>query len=100
MGGCCVLCGEFEEILLDIEHITEGSGERTAAAISRILRGDRRNLQLLCVVCHRFKSLQGLDAAREAGRIRRPFVRLCKDILHLGKRAALELHIAADEPEA
>jgi 5-methylcytosine-specific restriction endonuclease McrA len=85
LGGKCLLCGEFDQRLLDIEHLREGSGERTSAAISRVLTGDLSNLQVLCVACHRIKTLEGMDMAQRFAQVRRRFVALCKGMLRLAR---------------
>ena len=57
LGGKCALCGETDLEILEFDHIVPYQPrERTGVTITRILKGDTDNVQLLCANCHLRKS--------------------------------------------
>lgn len=61
LGGRCVVCGESELGVLQIDHIIpvrrpSAKHSTTWNTVSQILRGEKENLQLLCANCHQRKS--------------------------------------------
>lgn len=63
LGGVCMRCGISDERVLEIDHINGGgTTERTTmdriAFYKAVVSGAVRHVQLLCLNCHRIKSIE------------------------------------------
>lgn len=56
LGGVCTKCGQDDERILEIDHITPIRGNRKRSAVGEALGTKGRGFQLLCVPCHKDKS--------------------------------------------
>jgi 5-methylcytosine-specific restriction endonuclease McrA len=59
LGSRCVVCGNYDQRVLEIDHILPLAGEKritSAQLYSSIIAGNTDNLQLLCANCHRIKT--------------------------------------------
>lgn len=60
LGGACVVCGETERVVLEIDHINnDGKHERGQLKFRRAATGNIDGLQILCSNCHARKTRTG-----------------------------------------